>query len=201
MEENTGIPVGVAACCYRDGGNVIAVTYPLSFPQATLAMCKRLGNSAILFGNQYDADHLLSPYDIAILKTQNLIAVTEHRLHSVSIYEYLDGRVLSGRFLRKFGKEGTGDGELIFPRGICEDIDGNLLVCDTSNSRVSQFNTDGEFIKHIFISPPESVGVNEMPMEIACDKKNRHLAIVFGYLSKCIVRVFKYIEAPSASRA
>jgi len=49
------------------------------------------------------------------------------------------------QFLCKFGRQGCADGFFDKPSGMCVDCFGNLLVCDTKNSRVQQFTLDGCF--------------------------------------------------------
>ena len=55
----------------------------------------------------------------------------------------------SGKFLSKFGTQGSGAGQLNSPHGICLDPDGRVFVSEYSNNRVSVFNPDGTFVKHI----------------------------------------------------
>ncbi len=45
----------------------------------------------------------------------------------------------SGVFLKKFGKKGTGKGELDRPSGICISPEGYLIVVDFGNDRVQVF--------------------------------------------------------------
>jgi hypothetical protein len=61
-----------------------------------------------------------------------------------------------GLFDKEFGGQGTGDGELMFPEGICYDKNQNLWVADTGNSRVVEFNFKGSFVRNLtedFIEP------------------------------------------------
>ena len=51
----------------------------------------------------------------------------------------------NGRFLRTFGKRGSGPGELSYPWVICVDHD-YVYVVEEGNHRVSVFYTSGEFI-------------------------------------------------------
>ncbi|CAH1247311.1 TRIM3 [Branchiostoma lanceolatum] len=54
-----------------------------------------------------------------------------------------------GQFLFQFGSEGSGEGQLNYPRGICTDRAGNIIVADSGNSRVEMFDKTGKFLKHI----------------------------------------------------
>ena len=54
----------------------------------------------------------------------------------------------SGKFLRKIGEKGKGDGQLKTPWGLCIEKCGdhhNILVCDRSNKRIVQFSVEGSF--------------------------------------------------------
>ena len=48
-----------------------------------------------------------------------------------------------GRFLHKFGKEGSGQGQLSYPRGVVVDSKNRVIVSDWYNSRVQIFSQDG----------------------------------------------------------
>jgi DNA-binding beta-propeller fold protein YncE len=50
-----------------------------------------------------------------------------------------------GKFLFKFGKYGSGNGELSRPSGVCVDNDDNILVTDSANNRIQVFSKDGVF--------------------------------------------------------
>lgn len=55
-----------------------------------------------------------------------------------------------GKFIRSFGKEkGAGPGEVRNPIGFDIDEQDNVWVADPSNSRVTIFQNDGTFLKHI----------------------------------------------------
>ena len=52
-----------------------------------------------------------------------------------------------GKFLRKFGKEGSGVGELNFPSGVSIDSDNIVYVTELYNDRVSMFTSEGKFLR------------------------------------------------------
>jgi len=64
---------------------------------------------------------------------------------------YVNSRVAvfdrSGRFLREWGKRGTGPSEFNNPHGLAFAPDGNLLVADRQNSRVQVFDAESRFVK------------------------------------------------------
>ena len=82
-----------------------------------------------------------SPSGIAI--RGNVLYITEqnnHRVQKISI---------SGKFISKFGYNGSGEGQLSSPRGICLDSDGRVFVSEFSNNHVSVFEADGTFAYNI----------------------------------------------------
>jgi tripartite motif-containing protein 71 len=52
----------------------------------------------------------------------------------------------SGVFLREWGQQGRGQGQLDMPQGIAVDGSGKVYVADTFNDRVQVFSTDGTFL-------------------------------------------------------
>jgi DNA-binding beta-propeller fold protein YncE len=89
-----------------------------------------------------------------------VIVVAEHGdgAHRISVFGRRDGALL-----RRFGCEGSGDGELNSPWGLCF-MSGHrhVAVADFINDRVCVFSVEGEFVRH--------VGVDELccPIGVAC---------------------------------
>jgi hypothetical protein len=55
----------------------------------------------------------------------------------------------SGRFLRQFGKRGSGPGELMAPIGMTVASDGNVVVNDIGNRAFVVFRTSGEHVRNV----------------------------------------------------
>jgi len=51
-----------------------------------------------------------------------------------------------GKFIKAWGRKGSGPGEFDTPHAIAIDSQGRLFVCDRSNNRVQIFDQDGNFI-------------------------------------------------------
>lgn len=51
-----------------------------------------------------------------------------------------------GKFIKEFGKKGTGPGDLDLPHSLAFDAKGRLFVADRSNNRVQIFDQEGKFI-------------------------------------------------------
>ena len=50
-------------------------------------------------------------------------------------------------FIKKWGTQGSGDGQFVYPHGIAIDSSGNVYVADSGNSRIQKFTSDGTFIR------------------------------------------------------
>jgi DNA-binding beta-propeller fold protein YncE len=84
-------------------------------------------------------------YPAGVCVNADVVAVSEYEGHRVSVFSRD-----AGALVRRFGREGGGDGELQYPRGICFLSDGrHVAVADSSNGRVSVFSVDGEFERHV----------------------------------------------------
>ena len=73
-----------------------------------------------------------------------------------------------GKFLRNFGKKGSGDGELNFPSSVSIDSDDIVYVTD-SNHRVSMFTSEGQFLRS-FGTYGKGPGQFNYPRGIAVDR-------------------------------
>ena len=70
---------------------------------------------------------------------KNKLFVTDGVDHCVKVFDE------QAHFLYKFGRQGCSDECFDKPSAMCVDCFGNVLVCDTKNSRVQQFTLDGRF--------------------------------------------------------
>jgi len=88
---------------------------------------------------------------------------------------------VTGEFLMKFGTQGSGNGQLCHPWGMCLSSSGDLYVTEYTNSRVQVFNPDGTFS---YIIKGEGAGALQHPQAVAFDPSgNLHIA---DCTSKCI---------------
>uniref|UniRef100_A0A0K0DF65 B box-type domain-containing protein n=1 Tax=Angiostrongylus cantonensis TaxID=6313 RepID=A0A0K0DF65_ANGCA len=87
--------------------------------------------------------------------------------------------------LFSFGKEGSGDGELCRPWGICVDLRGRVLVADRSNNRIQIFDRDGIFLTKFGcggtragqFDRPAGVTINTRNNIIVADKDNHRIQV------------------------
>ena len=50
------------------------------------------------------------------------------------------------QLVRKFGSNGSNNGQFSYPRGITFDSHNHLYVVDSGNNRVQKFNTNGNYL-------------------------------------------------------
>lgn len=75
-----------------------------------------------------------------------------------------------GKFLFRFGENGSGEGQLNLPEGIMLDQAGNVYVCDSINGRIQKFDAQGKFL----------VSLNEglkRPTSICMDNDNKFYVV------------------------
>ena len=98
-----------------------------------------------------------------------MLYVDDKCIHSVQKFS------LEGEFTTQFGKKGTGEGELIEPRGFAVDaITGNVYV--SSEHKISTFSFTGKFITEVGGKWPGEAEFNE-PCGLALDESTEHLHV------------------------
>ena len=102
-----------------------------------------------------------NPKGISVDRAGN-VYVAETINHRVQVFDS------SGRFLRKWGSEGSGDGQFNRPTGIAIDRAGNVYVADRGNHRVQVFDTTGRFLLK-WGSEGSGNGQFDVPRHIAVD--------------------------------
>jgi DNA-binding beta-propeller fold protein YncE len=83
--------------------------------------------------------HFRLPTDVAVSENGE-IYVVDSKHGEVKILNQ------SGEFIKKFGENGSGDGQLNLPEGIALDKEGNVYVCDAMNGRIQKFDPEGNFL-------------------------------------------------------
>jgi DNA-binding beta-propeller fold protein YncE len=86
---------------------------------------------------------LLGP--CGVCADDDVIVVSEADAHRISVFKRSDGALL-----RRFGSQGSGDGQLYNPGGLCfTSGHRHVAVADAGNDRVSVFSVEGEFVRHV----------------------------------------------------
>lgn len=95
------------------------------------------------------------------------VFLSEPGQHNINVCSF------NGDLIRKFGTNGSGDGQMEGPFGIALSADGLLFVAEKHNNRVSVFRRDGSFVR-VFGSDGEVVQLEE-PTDVAVSHDNRVL--------------------------
>jgi sugar lactone lactonase YvrE len=90
-----------------------------------------------------DEKHFNAPSDILIAPNGDIFVADGHGGDTNARMVKFDR---SGKFLKTWGKKGTGPGEFDAPHGLAMDSAGRLFVADRSNSRIQIFDQDGKFL-------------------------------------------------------
>lgn len=88
-------------------------------------------------------DRFRGAFKCAVDQKSGEIFVTDSSNHIIHQF------MTDGRYVRSFGREGKGPGELKFPNSILFDQSGNLIVANTNCLRLDLFSRQGEFLKTI----------------------------------------------------
>ena len=68
------------------------------------------------------------------MASDGIVYVTEIRGNRIQMF------TSDGMFVIRWGTEGSGDGEFIYPKGIAVAPDGSVYVSDQNNHRIQQFS-------------------------------------------------------------
>jgi hypothetical protein len=113
-------------------------------------------------------------YPAGVCANADVIVVSEFGAHRIAVFNRGDGALL-----RQFGCEGSGDGELLRPLGLCfMSGDRCVAVTDLENQRVSVFSIDGEFIRHVGVDVlrfPSEFAVSPFDELVVVDRSGLHL--------------------------
>lgn len=88
----------------------------------------------------FDSADLGRPMAICLSRDAKLLFVIDAGNNRVVVYDR------DGNEVRRFGKEGNGPGDMIYPLDMTMAADGSLYVIEYGNSRVSRFSQTGEFL-------------------------------------------------------
>ena len=89
-------------------------------------------------------DVFSGPCDVAIAQNGDIFVADGH-IADVSVNRIMKFSK-DGKFIKAWGKRGSGPGEFDTPHSIAIDSRGRIFVADRSNSRIQIFDQDGRFI-------------------------------------------------------
>ena len=94
-------------------------------------------------GGATGAEGFIAPNDVATASNGNVYVSEGHGGDNARIVVF----DRSGKYLREFGKKGSGPGEFDQPHGLAFDAKGRLFVADRSNNRIQILDQDGKFLE------------------------------------------------------
>jgi tripartite motif-containing protein 71 len=89
-----------------------------------------------------DDSAFFMPEAIAVDSSGNVYVVDRGHSNNTCVKKFDS----EGRFLTKWGREGSGDGEFIFPIAVAVDPSGYVYVADVSDERIQKFGSEGRFL-------------------------------------------------------
>ena len=89
----------------------------------------------------------------------------------------------SANILQVFGNTGSGPGCFDDPAGLDVDGEGNMVVADSRNHRVSLYSKDGRFVSHLRLNPPV-----KRPSGLLLDRDRKELYILNLAGNKALVK-------------
>jgi sugar lactone lactonase YvrE len=91
-----------------------------------------------------DETHFNAPSDVAVAPNGDIFVADGHG-------DGTNARIVKfskdGKYIKAWGKEGSGPGEFNVPHGLAFDSAGRLFVADRANSRIQIFDQDGKFLE------------------------------------------------------
>jgi sugar lactone lactonase YvrE len=143
----------------RGDGNVGHQVFKFS-PQGTVLMT--LGKAGV---SGSGPDLFDQPTDVVVSPAGDVFVTDSHRNGRNNRVVRLTSQ---GRFVREWGRKGSGPGEMSEPHTIAMDSRGRLFVGDRENNRIQIFDQEGRFIAEwrqfgrpsgIFITPDDTIYV------------------------------------------
>jgi DNA-binding beta-propeller fold protein YncE len=107
---------------------------------------------------------------------RNVVVVTELSTHRITVFSRADGGAI-----RRIGTPGAGDGDLSCPLAVCFTSEGRgVAVAEAGNSRVSVFQLDGVFVRHVgvgVLNRPYGVTATSVDELVVCDRDSSRVLL------------------------
>ena len=103
------------------------------------------------------------PWGIAVGQN-GLIFVADYNKHQINVFDK------QRKYIRSFGRQGSGNGQLYSPSGIAVDHDNRLYIVNSSSNRIEVVKSNGKFVRQIgagHLSGPYGVTVHNKHVFVA----------------------------------
>lgn len=120
-------------------------------------------------GGGTGADGFFQPNDVVTASNGDVYVAEGHGGDNARIVVF----DRSGKYLREFGKKGSGPGEFDQPHGLAFDSKGRMFVADRGNNRIQILEADGRFLEewHQF-SRPSGIYIDKHDMIYVADSES-----------------------------
>ena len=123
-------------------------------------------------GGARDAEYFWQPNDVLVAPNGDIFVAEGHSSGATA-----NARILKfskdGKFIKAFGKKGTGQGEMGQPHALAMDSRGRLFVGDRDNNRIQIFDQDGTYIAEWFqFSRPSGIYIDRNDIIYVADSES-----------------------------
>ena len=127
-------------------------------------------------GSREAGEFFWQPNDVLVAPNGNVYVAEGHSSAATA-----NARILvfdkDGKFLKEFGKKGTGPGEFDQPHALAMDSQGRLFVGDRSNNRIQILDQDGKFIAEWYqFSRPSGIAIDKNDVIYVADSESGSVA-------------------------
>ncbi|MBF0609110.1 MAG: hypothetical protein HQL61_16345 [Magnetococcales bacterium] len=104
------------------------------------------GKFIVKWGSEGDGDGQFSSPEAIAIDSNGNVYVVDMNFQDYEQNNRIQKFTADGKFITKWGSNGSGDGQFGWFYGIAIDGSGNVYVADTGNNRIQKFTSDGKFI-------------------------------------------------------
>ena len=130
------------------------------------------------------------PWGIAV-DQNGLIFVADHGNSQVHVFD------MQKKYIRSFGHQGSGNGQLFSPTGIAVDHDNRLYIVSYNNNRIEVVESDGTFVRQIGVGQLlQPHGVTVLNKHVFVADYGHHRILVFTLDGQLIRTIGSYGSGP-----
>jgi len=124
-------------------------------------------------GGAAEPDYFYAPNDVIVAPNGTIFVSEGHGAGNNRILKFTK----DGKFIKSWGKRGTGPGEFDQPHALAFDSKGRLYVGDRNNNRIQVFDQDGKFISEMRqFSRPSGIFIDKHDMIYVTDSESESVS-------------------------